>query len=78
MAGIERRKVYAKQGSLPNIPQYYIKINNQAYPLQDMYNRNGYPLCTDDNGISYYTVINGRRVELEGHPYARSNQRNYR
>lgn len=68
---IEKRKVYATKGSLPNIPQYYIKIDNRKVLLQDSYNRTGMPLLTDNNGISFYTLWNGVRIELEGHPYER-------
>ena len=69
----EKRKVYINEKGTNDygaqlMPQCYIKYNGQNLPLQSEYYKNGLPLMTDNHGLSYYTVVDGKRIDLEGHP----------
>ena len=73
--GIERTvfiddKVYNPQRGC-KVAQCYITIDKHKEYIQDVKNKIGLPLLTDNNGMTHYTIYKGQRVDLKEHPYDR-------
>lgn len=51
------------------VAQCYITIDKHKEYIQDVKNKIGLPLLTDNWGITHYTVYKGQKIELVDHPY---------